>query len=198
MAAKRYGPVHCRICGKPINRNIGIEGEDWISPVRNFFYHPKCYNDWAKKKDQVHADATEKEWYQSLLYYLGNVLKAPIDHKKVRSQWNNFVKQKTKTPKGIYFSIKYFYDIQKADVKKCQGGIGIVSNIYEEACTYWAEQETREAGLLEKLEQQALNFSDQLKNCEVIKRTREDKDKAADEKFFAALAALREEEDDEE
>ena len=39
---------------------------------------------------------------------------SPIDYKKTKSQWKNFLKQ-NKTAKGIYFAIRYFYDVLKGD-----------------------------------------------------------------------------------
>ena len=147
--AKR-GLVHCRICKKAIDRNVET---DWTCPSVNYFYHTDCYDKWVARKEDVTASATEEEWLEALKYYLAHVIKAPIDYKKMMSQWRNYLKQK-KTAKGIYFAIRYFYDVQKGNAKNSQGGIGIVSSIYEESCAYWYEREAEEEGLIARIEQQ--------------------------------------------
>ena len=32
----RLGPVKCRVCKKTIDRNVEVEGTDWIQPSRNY------------------------------------------------------------------------------------------------------------------------------------------------------------------
>lgn len=168
----QYKP-QCRICHKKINKVLELEDTDWIMPSKNYYYHVTCYNNWAKKNNNIHAKASDEEWFEALKYYLNHVIKAPIDYKKLTSQWNNFLKQKTKTAKGIYFSVKYFYEVQKGDKEKCQGGIGIVSHIYADSSNYWYEREAREAGICAKIEEQIM----ELKNREVI-RVQKQKKKA--------------------
>ena len=103
--ARKMPPVHCRVCKKEIDRQ---NETGWIMPVNKFYYHEACYKDWVEKKDDLHAKATDNEWYEAMLYYLSHVIKAEIDYKKTTSQWKTFLKQ-NKTAKGIYFAIKYFY-----------------------------------------------------------------------------------------
>ncbi len=55
--------VHCRICKGEIDREKTTEGTDWVMPSRNYFYHCKCYNDWKRKKDDVHAEANDEMWF---------------------------------------------------------------------------------------------------------------------------------------
>lgn len=195
MATKKYAPVHCRACGKAINRNLEVESIDWVMPSKNFFYHVKCYNDWAKKNDEVHAVASKEEWYQALLYYLNHIIKAPIDYKKLKSQWNKYTSQKTKTPKGVYFAVKYFYEVQHGDKEKSQGGIGIISYIYEDSCRYWHEKEEKDEGIVARIEQQAAAFVEQQKEQTIIKRQKKDRQRAADIKFFDALNELGEDDE---
>ena len=193
MATKKLAPVHCRVCKGTINRMIELEGDDWVMPSKNFFYHTKCYNSWAKKKDDIHAKATDDEWYESMIYYLNHVVKAPMDYKKIKSQWNTFLKQKTKTAKGIYLAVKYFYEIQKGDKMKSQGGIGIVSCIYEDSCQYWRNREKREAGICDRIEQQIKEFAKQ--KWVKVKVEEVNRKKEAQEELFAALAKLEDEEE---
>lgn len=193
MEVKRLPLVKCRACGiKDIDRNIQIEGEDWVCPSKNYFYHKKCYESWAKKNDDIHAKATDEEWYQALLYYLNHSIKAPIDYKKLRSQWMNYTKQKTKTAKGIYLAVRYFYEVIRGDKEKSQGGIGIISFIYEDSCSYWRTRESREAGICSRIEQQIISFSREQK--EIITRKSSKKKEKAQQ---AMLKDLQELEDNE-
>ena len=182
--------VHCRTCGKPINRMIEIEGVDWTMPSRNFYYHVSCYNNWAKKNDSIHARATDKEWFQWLLYYLNHIVKAPIDYAKITSQWKNYLNQKTKTAKGICMAIKYFYEVQNGDKMKSQGGIGIISYIYDESCQYWCEREEKESGICTRIEEQIKEFAQQERIQ--IKREKTNKKEEAKKELMDALAKLGE------
>jgi hypothetical protein len=148
--AKKLGLVLCRVCKKEIDRNTET---DWIMPSKNYFYHKKCHEDWVEKKDDLHAKATDNEWHDAMIYYLAHVIKAPIDYKKTESQWKNFLKQ-NKTAKGIYFAIRYFYDVQKGDKEKSLGGIGIVSSIYDDSRAYWYSREEKEHGICARIEEQ--------------------------------------------
>ena len=66
---------------------------------------------------------------------------------------SSFLKQ-NKTAKGIYFAIRYFYDVQKGDKDKSLGGIGIVSSIYDDSRAYWYNREERESGICARIEEQ--------------------------------------------
>ena len=59
---------------------------------------------------------------------------------------------KGRTPKGIYFTLRYFYDIKHGDKTKSSGSIGIVDYVYEDATKYWIAREERESGILNKIE----------------------------------------------
>lgn len=147
------GLVHCRICKKSIDRVKEKENIDWVMPSKNYFYHFRCYCDWKRKKDNIHSEIDDDMWLDALWDYLKKDLKMPVDFKKMKSQWDNFLK-KGLTAKGIYFTIKYFYDIKKGDVKKSENGIGIVPYIYSDSCSYWVEREEKDAGICQRIEKQ--------------------------------------------
>ena len=80
-----------------------------------------------------------------------------------------FLKQ-NKTAKGIYFAIRYFYDVQKGDKEKSLGGIGIVSSIYEDSCAYWYDREDKDHGICARIEEQMKQQAEQKKI--VVKQTK--------------------------
>ena len=128
--------VHCRICKAAIDRD---NQTDWIEPTPKWFYHTSCYEDFAKK---------------SAVYdYLRRDLKMSINYQKFNSQWNNFLK-KDMTAKGIYFALRYFYEIANGDPKKSENGIGIVPHIYLEGTGYWGERNNRDKGICARIEAQ--------------------------------------------
>ena len=104
-------------------------------------------------------------------------IKIGPDFVKVKSQWDNLIK-KGKTPKGIYFCTKYFYDIKKGDPKKSEHGIGIISYIYEEGAAYWIEKEQKDKGICARIEEQIRQSQNREKK--IVKKTKEKKVKTYD------------------
>ena len=76
-----------------------------------------------------------------------------VNYVKFTSQWNNFLK-KNMTAKGIYFALRYFYEIANGDPKKSENGIGIVPHIYNEGTCYWGERNQRNKGICARIEAQ--------------------------------------------
>lgn len=62
--------------------------------------------------------------------------------------------QKRNDTKGIYFALRYFYDIQKNDPKNNKEGIGIVSYVYNDSREYWYEQEMNNNRICSQIEEQ--------------------------------------------
>lgn len=165
------GLVHCRICGQEINRD---KEDGWMNPSRNYFYHTSCYETWAKKKNDIHSEADEKLWKDAVYDYLQRVIKISVDYPKFNNQWSSFVK-KGRTPKGIYFTVRYFYEVLKGEKDKAQGGIGIVDYIYEEACEYWCKKETRDSGIVARIEEQMR--AEQAREVKVVRQPQKRKRK---------------------
>ena len=153
--------VECRVCKQKFNRldPALVEGEYWVKPVNLHYYHKKCYEDFAKKKGQIGKDGIEFEademvWKAATEDYLKRDLKVSIDYKRFNSQWKRLVEKDGRTPKGIYFTLRYFYDVCRGLTEKCEGGIGIVSHVYEDATAYWGERNQRDKGIVARIEQQ--------------------------------------------
>jgi hypothetical protein len=147
--------VHCRICKAAIDRD---NQTDWIEPTPKWFYHTSCYEDFAKKKGKIRegdisAEVEDDIWKSAVYDYLRRDLKMSINYQKFNSQWNNFLK-KDMTAKGIYFALRYFYEIANGDPKKSENGIGIVPHIYLEGTGYWGERNNRDKGICARIEAQ--------------------------------------------
>ena len=147
--------VKCRICKQQFNRldpNL-IEGVDYVKPSERMYYHKKCYDEYQNSKLDVHANMTDELWFKAAWDFLRRDLKYDFNFVKVRKQWESFLKNKM-TAKGMYFALKYFYEIKKNDVAKSENGIGIIPHIYEDSRDYWTERERREHGIVAAIEQQ--------------------------------------------
>ena len=151
--AKKLGIVHCRVCNGEIDRNTTEEGKDWLMRSKGWFYHKDCYDSWVAEKDNLHASKGNEEWLDYTWEFLTKEMLMEIDFIKFKKQWESYLK-KNMTAKGIYFSLRYYYDIQKAPRNKAKGGIGIVPYVYDEACSYWVERERKEKGICERITQQ--------------------------------------------
>lgn len=161
--------VKCRGCGEYFDTDK-MSLDDWIMPTPRHYWHTKCYVDWKNNRVNIHVTGKPDEWYLSqLTEYLYQDLKIAVDFPKLSSQWKNFLtsKKKEMTAKGIYFAMRYFYDVKHGDPLKAQGGIGIVPNIYNEAAEYWIrrerEQEGTIAAIIQQMEERAARPAVQIK-----------------------------------
>lgn len=149
--------VHCRICKQTIDRDAQ---NDWIMPQEKWYYHAACHEDFAKKKGAItegdlSIEAHDDLWKSAVYDYLRKDVKISLDYKKFTSQWNNFLK-KGMTAKGIYFTLRFFYEIDGGDPSKSENGIGIVSHVYERGTCYWGERNQRDKGICARIEAQIM------------------------------------------
>ena len=137
---------HCRVCGLLLN----LDKDDWIKPVNNYYYHRDCYYEWKK------SNPTDDEEYRDLIYdFIKRDMHFEYSYWKCEAQLNKFVKNGM-TLKGVFFALKYFYEVSHGDWSKGHGGVGIVPYIYEDSCRYWARREQEQKGAIAEIEQQML------------------------------------------
>lgn len=143
--------VICRICKQKMDLDKMEIGE-WVMPTPRFYYHSRCYDDWKNQNIDLVAEHKSEFWYESLIDYLRRNLMS-LNEEVVEKQWNQYI-GRGHTAKGIYFAIRYFYDIQNGDPTKAKGGIGIVPHIYNEAAEYWTNLEWRRRGTMAAITRQ--------------------------------------------
>lgn len=170
--------VKCRICKQQMDIDA-MDKSEWVMPNQKCYYHTGCYNDWKNNRNNPKAlTSDETFWFESLLDYLYRDVKMTMDFAKINSQWCNFVKPgRSMTPKGIYFAIKYYYDVLHGDQEKAQGGIGIVPTIYRDAAQYWTDLEMRRAGTIDAIIMQIAERKNRPVHT-IIRKTTPKKDKA--------------------
>lgn len=144
--------VTCRVCKKQFDTE-SLSIKEWIKPRNRLYYHTKCYDDWKNGKDKITTANNDIEfWYDAIVDFLYFVKKIDLDFAKFQNQWKSFTAAgKNMTPKGIYFSVLYYYDIMKGNPEKSQGGIGIIPYIYNDAAKYWVEEENRRVGTIDSI-----------------------------------------------
>lgn len=150
--------VKCPGCNQQFDTSPLQKDVDFLQ-VKNRYWHTSCYKEEQEKKaslgrgDQdVAGDCSF--WLRCTTDYLERDLKMSIDWTKFMSQWSNLLK-KNKTGKGIYFTLKYIYDVKHCSVDKAAGGIGLVGNLYNEATTYWTTKNAQDATIIQEIERQA-------------------------------------------
>lgn len=148
--------VMCRVCRQRFNKDELIEGVDWIRPTPKQYYHLKCYNDWKNNRNNLSANGKDENfWYEAMVDYLYQEKKIPLNFPQVKRQWQNYLKPPNKfTAKGIYFAMRYFYDVKNGNKEQSEGRIGIVPYIYNESAEYWAKLEYKRKGVLEDITSQ--------------------------------------------
>ena len=154
--------VQCRICKERFNRLDPdlLEGVDFVKPSNRVYYHKKCYDEYQQSRLDVHANMGDEAWFDAVWEYLRKDLRYSFNYIKVRKHWESFIKNKM-TAKGIYFALKYHYEVKKGDVTKSENGIGIIPHIYEDSRNYWQERERREVGIIAAIEAQIKQAAEQ-------------------------------------
>lgn len=143
--------IQCRLCKERFDTNK----EEYVLIGQKAYYHKKCYDDWVKNKNNAKTSNEENFWKESVIDYLYRDVKIPINFAKLENQWANFIKPSKKmTPKGIYFAVKYYYDVKHGNKDKAADGIGIVPYIYQEAAQYWTDLEVKKQGTIESIIEQ--------------------------------------------
>lgn len=142
--------VTCRICKEKFDAVESLRDIDWIMPSKNWYYHARCYKEW---KDKNHTN--DADWKDRIYDFIARDLKVSYDYHLCEAQLDKYIKKdKIATYKGIYFTLKYFYEIKHGDWRKGHGGLGIIPFIYQEAVQYWIEKENRERGTIDAIERQ--------------------------------------------
>lgn len=167
--------VLCRVCNQRFDTYLLKEGSEWIMPEPRYYYHTKCYEDWKIKKNSPNLEQEIENgilWIDATYDYLHKELRIPVNYVKMRQQWASLLK-KGRTSKGIYFAVRYFYEVEKGNKDRAQGGIGIVDYIYDRSAQYWVNRERNGERILAQIEEQVQAL--QTRDTVTIERKRKPK-----------------------
>ena len=161
--------VQCRLC----KSRFDTQKEAFVLVGQRSYYHKQCYEDWINGRNNIKTRGDEDFWYESVVDYLYRDIKMSINFSKLQNQWASFTKpEKKMTPKGIYFAVRYYYDVNHGDKEKALGGIGIVPNIYKESAQYWTDLEMKKTGTIDAIIEQIKNRQERSTQVIVKKETK--------------------------
>ncbi len=150
--AQKKTIYQCRSCKQPINTELLELGTGYVMPTKGVYYHTACYEK-KKKVNAITSNEADEVWFDALYRYMKYDLIMEVNFMKLKGQWKSFLNNKM-TAKGIYYAVRYMYDIKKFDVSKAEGGIGLVPSIYEESSQYWTDLYNRQIELPAALREQ--------------------------------------------
>lgn len=169
--------VTCRVCKEKFDIANLKEGVDYVKPSRNFYYHKRCYDNWRADADGVGSKTEDGQWHLYIYDFIARDMKVEYDYFKIEAQIKQFLKKKM-TMKGIFFTLKYFYEVKKGDWNKGYGGIGIVEHVYGDAVKYWVAQENRSIGICAQIEKQMMQAREsQIKSINYVRTKKKKKKK---------------------
>lgn len=136
----------CRKCHKQFLAKEEEKGITWVERSRGYNYHKECWDNYTDKT-QAHE---EEEWLDLIFDLIKRELHQDYDYFKIKAQAEAFVTKGDYSMKGIYYTLYWFFIVNKSEYKK-EFGIGIIPHIYERSLLYWQEQEDKKAGIMEEI-----------------------------------------------
>lgn len=168
--------VQCRICKTMFDAQPDTEGVEWVRPVRNWYYHKKCYEEWSAGKENKESNGNDEVWIDYLFEFFGRDLKVQYNYFVCMGQIKKYQKQNM-TAKGIFYAAKYIYDIKGTkfddEEKNPNLGIGLIPYVYAESCEYWAKQMHRNERILEEIEAQMAALAESRKKEKFHKKKKQ-------------------------
>lgn len=112
----------CLYCEETFDRN-----KEPFQPVGRRYAHQKCYDLYY----------TEEDYYKEEIYkFIKRIFGPNYKYAVIERQRVKFLKEGL-TNKGIYYALKYHFEVKNGSVEKSEGRIGIVPYLYEEALEYY-------------------------------------------------------------
>lgn len=133
------GKVKCFYCGEIFDNAT----EEYRKPRANRYAHLYCYKE----------NMTEDDKWVDKIYTLLEEIHLDYDYVTVENQRGRFVRN-SYTNKGIYMTLKYFYEVKNGNKEKANKGIGIVPYVYEEARQHFLKKKNRKEEFGKMIEEQ--------------------------------------------
>ena len=127
--------VRCGHCNNEVDKEEAI-----FNTKTKRYYHPDCY--------QVLLDRKE------LCEYIADLFKYKKPSVKIYQQMAAYYDRGI-TYKDMLITLKYFYEVEKGDISKAQGGIGIIPYVLDRAKEYAAKNDFEQQKLMKEFEAKA-------------------------------------------
>ena len=95
------------------------------------YAHLKCAIAAENEKSQAEKDKEDLE------KYIMELLEEDYISPRVRKQMNSYIETYNFTYSGMKKALVYFYEVNKNDKSKANGGIGIIPYVYRDAYNYY-------------------------------------------------------------
>ena len=119
--------VKCQYCGEKFYR----EDVDFIEVKPRRYAHKECYDKTQSQISQSELD------YIKLEEYIKKIFGKDYINIKIRKQIKEYKEEYHYTFSGMLKSLKYWYEIKKANIEEANEGIGIIPYIYEQGKAYY-------------------------------------------------------------
>lgn len=116
--------VKCSLCGKLFSK----KETEYEMIGENKYYHKEC---------AIIESKREKTDQEKLDLYICQLFSADFVPPRIKKQINEFTTKYNYTHRGIAFALRYFFEVKKNDISKCNETIGIVPYVYKEAMAYY-------------------------------------------------------------
>lgn len=156
-----YKIYKCRHCGEEIHCTPTDENKVWVKRSQGYYYHKKCWDEFL----DTTKEKNDKEWQDLLFVIITHECHGEYEYHQVIRQFQNFL-NKNMTAKGIYFTAYYHFVLKKNPWEK-KYGIGIIPLVYSQANDYWIEQENKNKGIMQQIEN---NMKERMEISRKIKR----------------------------
>jgi len=131
----------CYYCDKYFD----ITQEEYVKPRLNRYAHKSCFEKYSTPDDV---------YIEKIYEYLKDEIKVKYDYLACERQRVNFINKLGYTNKGIYYSLKFFYEVKKQSPEKSGNRIGIVPYVYDEAKEYYKQLSLKQRAILKVVEGQ--------------------------------------------
>ena len=126
--------VKCFYCGEMFD----ADKEPFEKPQAKRYAHKSCYD-----KNHNPDDDFISKIYELVKLKFGE----DYSYTTIDRQRKSFIEKYGYTNEGIYQALKFHFDIKKGNVMACQGRIGIVPYVYDEAQEYERKIKTKNTQL---------------------------------------------------
>jgi len=118
----------CPKCHKFIEKNENVK------TYKNKKYHVSCYKQIVQEIYQTKN--TQQDDKQELYKYICELFNIKELTPMIKAQIEKYYTENEFTYNGMYYTLKYFFEILENDTSNCEG-IGIVPYMYEEAKEFY-------------------------------------------------------------
>ena len=117
----------CLFCGQTFERDT----EEYVQVRTNRYAHKRC----AEKQDpQKLKDESDRDiFYQ----YIKELFGPNYDYVRINRMAEGYQKKYNYTFRGMYFTLKYFYEVRNGARGEANESVGIIPYVYEQAKRYY-------------------------------------------------------------